>query len=301
MIALSIATAHHGSLSWSTSGFHGGPFVLAIAITATFQLTYAPYVSDYSRYLPADTSVASTFWATFLGTSLSAIWSEIIGVVLVFQFAEQGTLSQLGAGGGAIAALVLLVGALAISGNNSMNLYGGMLNLITAVSSVREVRPGVRARLTLLLPTFLIGGVVALLASSNFIVNVTDFLVLLQVGFVPWGAVNLTDFYLVKHGRYDVAAFFQKRGRYYEDPTTGTHRGFAVNALVAYVVGMLVMLPFINSTWLMGTFVDDLGGADISFIVGLVVSAGLYYLQMLRHPAVTDERVAPAVAEAASS
>ncbi len=291
VVALSIATAHHGGVSWTTSGFAGGPFVPAIAIIATFQLTYAPYVSDYSRYLPEDTSVSSTFWATFLGTSLSALWSEVIGVVLVFQFAKQGTLQAANSvlGGGAIAALVLLVGALAISGNNSMSLYGGMLNLITAISSVREVRPGVRARVTLLLPTFVIGGGVALLASSNFIANATNFLVLLQVGFVPWGTVNLTDFYLIKHGHYDVAAFFQKRGRYYQDPGSGTHRGFAVNALVAYVVGMLVMLPFINSTWLTGSFVDSLGGADISFIVGFVVSGGLYYLLMRRY------RVASAV------
>ena len=35
-------------------------------IVAGFQLGWAPYVSDYSRYLPADVGVRSTFWWTYL-------------------------------------------------------------------------------------------------------------------------------------------------------------------------------------------------------------------------------------------
>lgn len=39
-----------GHFTWST-------FLLAISISTTWQITYAPYVADYSRYLPQDTSI----------------------------------------------------------------------------------------------------------------------------------------------------------------------------------------------------------------------------------------------------
>jgi len=31
---------------------------------------------------------------------------------------------------------------------------------------------------------------------------------------VPWSAINLVDYYLVKHGRYDVQSFFKPDGIY---------------------------------------------------------------------------------------
>jgi purine-cytosine permease-like protein len=40
-------------------------------------------VSDYSRYLPADVKVASTFWTTYLGSALGSSLSFIFGAVAV--------------------------------------------------------------------------------------------------------------------------------------------------------------------------------------------------------------------------
>ncbi len=40
-------------------------FLFAISLSAGWQLTFAPYVADYSRYLPSRTPRAKTFWATF--------------------------------------------------------------------------------------------------------------------------------------------------------------------------------------------------------------------------------------------
>src|SRR3712207_9179455 len=65
------------------------------------------------------------------------------GIVLAVQFADSDTMTAVKQvlGGGPLAVVVLLVGAVAIGGNNALNLYGGMLNLITAASSVVTVRP----------------------------------------------------------------------------------------------------------------------------------------------------------------
>ena len=86
--------------------------------------------------------------------------------------------------------------------------------------------------------------------------------------FIPWSAVNLTDYFFIRHGNYNVASFFVPDGRYGR---------FAWRGLVAYAIGLVVELPFISQTYWIGWFVNTLGGADISWLVGFVISAGLYF------------------------
>ena len=54
----------------------------------------------------------------------------------------------------------------------------------------------------------------ALLGATNFMVNYENFLTLLLCVMAPWTAVNLVDFYWVKHGAYDVSVVFCRRRRH---------------------------------------------------------------------------------------
>jgi purine-cytosine permease-like protein len=282
VLVLTVPIIGKSGLDWTAAGFQIGPFMLVVSLTATFQLTYAPYVSDYSRYLPRDSKISATFWWTFLGITLSVIWTELIGVFLAFQFSDLATFDaakQL-LGAGVLSAVVLTITGIALGGNNALNLYGGMLNLITGLSSFVRVPAGVRVRALLILPTFVVGAGLAFLASEELIATITNFLAVLQLTFVPWGAINLTDFYLVKKGRYDIGGFFEPRGLYYRDPASWTYHGIAWKAMLCYVIGLLVQLPFVNNVWIKGPLVDPLGGSDFSFIVGFIVPAVLYYVLM---------------------
>lgn len=278
VVVVSIASLGEGRLDWSSTGFAWGPFLTAIGLSATFLLTYAPYVSDYSRYLPVDTPARATFGWTFSGAFLGTVWSELVGVFLAVQFVDLDTMSGVKEvlGGGAIAATILLVGALGIGGNNALNLYGGMLNLITAASSVTTVRSTLRNRVVMLLPTFVVGLMVALQASGDFVGNLNNFLSLLMLAFVPWGAINLLDFYLVRNGRYDVAAFFKPRGVYYEDRSTWTRHGIAWKAILAYALGVVCALPFVANGWFTGWLTSWSSGADLSWIPGTIVTGAVY-------------------------
>jgi NCS1 family nucleobase:cation symporter-1 len=130
----------------------------------------------------------------------------------------------------------------------------------------------------MLLPTFVLGLLVALSASSDFITNLTNFLSFLTLAFVPWGAVNLLDFYFVRRGSYDVPAFFTPRGIYMEDAATWTHRGVAWKAVIAYVVGVASALPFVSNPWYTGSFSSAFGQADVSWVPGLLVTSAVYLL-----------------------
>jgi NCS1 family nucleobase:cation symporter-1 len=87
----------------------------------------------------------------------------------------------------------------------------------------------------------------------------------------PWTTINLVDFYFVRRGKYNVDALFDAKGLY------GKYNMVAISA---YVIAFLCEIPFINSTWFVGPLVDDLGGTDIAWIVGLIIPAIIYYFPM---------------------
>ena len=45
-------------------------FIGTISVAALWQISYAPYVSDYTRYMPADTGASPAFWASYWGCTL---------------------------------------------------------------------------------------------------------------------------------------------------------------------------------------------------------------------------------------
>ena len=80
----------------------------------------------------------------------------------------------------------------------------------------------------------------------------------------------MVDYYLLRHGKYDIASFFRQDG--------GIYGRVNAPAVICYGVGILVQLPFIAAAPLyMGIVAKRLGGADLSWIVGLAVTAPAYY------------------------
>ncbi len=63
-------------------GFDIVTFLLAISLGAGWQLTFGPYVADYSRYLPRSTSERTTFWSTFAGSVIGSQWSMTFGALV---------------------------------------------------------------------------------------------------------------------------------------------------------------------------------------------------------------------------
>ena len=59
-------------------------FLLAVSLGAAWQLTFGPYVADYSRYLPRSTKESATFWGTFLGSVIGSQWSMTLGAIVAY-------------------------------------------------------------------------------------------------------------------------------------------------------------------------------------------------------------------------
>ncbi|GAA2007351.1 cytosine permease [Nakamurella flavida] len=269
-----------GGMQVGDNTFSPGPFFTAVGLVATFLLTYAPYVSDYSRYLPADTSASAAFGWTFAGVFVSAIWANVLGVVLSLQFPDGDVFQSVRQliGNDVLAVAVLLVTALAIAGNNALNLYGAMLNLITAVSSFVRLKPSFTVRVVMLLPTLVIGVLIGLRASDDFYAQLGVFLSVLMLTFVPWGTINLLDFYLVRRGVYDVQALFVPRGEYMHDPATWTVGGVNGKAMISFFVGVGGSLPFVANGAFVGSVAASWGGADLSWVPGILITGAVYLI-----------------------
>src|SRR6185503_19680903 len=154
---------------------------------------------------------------------------------------------------------VIVVGKLAV---NTLNAYGGFMTLVTTTTAFTRryrVSSTVRAAFIFSLASVLI----ALLASEDFLGNFRDFVLLLLAAFTPWSAINLIDYYLISRERYDIPALYDPDGRYGR---------WNVTALVSYAVGIAVQVPFVAQTMYTGPLAKKLDGADISWIVGLIVT-----------------------------
>jgi NCS1 family nucleobase:cation symporter-1 len=241
-----------------------------ITVAALWQIAYAPYVSDYSRYLPPDTGTKPAFWASYWGCSLGSILPMILGTVVGLAAPEGGLVHGLARLTGAIAPLVLGVFSIGIAANNAMNLYCGSLSTLTfGQTLIPAWSPGPRARsiISLILCAMSLAG--ALFGKDSFVSNYEEFILLLLYVLVPWTAINLVDYYLLRHGEYDVAAFFRQDG--------GIYGRVNVPAVSCYFLGILIQIPFVASGLYTGPVARAMGGIDLSWIVGLMVTAPAYY------------------------
>ena len=231
-------------------------------------------MSDYSRYLPPGVTVRRTFWWTYWGSGLGAIWLMGLGSLLAASAGDAfDTVASIGKAADGIfdgfGTIVLLFSALGLISVTALNLYGGSLTAISALDSFRRVRPTLAVRLAMIVFTAALSLVVALISSESFLTNFENFLLLILYLFIPWTAVNLVDYYIVRRGHYAVAEIFNPSGIYGR---------WGWRGLAAYLIGFGAMVPFFSTPSFTGPAAKAMNGADLSLFVGLPVAGILYYV-----------------------
>jgi purine-cytosine permease-like protein len=275
--AMTIGVLIRGSFpagAFDLGNFQLAPFMTAFVIIAGFQLGWAPYVSDYSRYLPASEGVRSTFKATYLASALSGVWVFGLGALAsgpngeltpVAAFKEVG--DSIFNGFGTLLLIILLAGLLVVM---AVNAYGGSLTLISMTDSFKKVNPTKKARLiALIIMGVTVWGIAQFVGEARFNTFYGNALVFLAYLFTPWTAVNLVDYFFVRKGVYVIGEIFKKDGIY-------GRWGWRGNT--AYIIGLVTMVPFFVTTPYVGPIAKSLGSVDYSLFVGLPVSAIAYLI-----------------------
>ncbi len=249
-------------------------FLLAMSLSASWQIAYGPYVADYSRYLPRNTSAPRVFAAVGLGSIIGSQIAMTFGVLAAalagkqFEHNEVAYIVSLGSTAG-VAGLLYFSIAFGKVTVTSLNAYGSFMSMATIVSGLRRnFRISVWHRFFYIVAMVGVSALLALTGRHSFLKSFESFILCLLAVFTPWSAINLIDYYCFTRSRYDVPALTDPDGRYGRWNKTG---------IAIYLIGILVQIPFISTAFYTGPLVEPLGGVDISWIVGLLVPGALYY------------------------
>lgn len=247
--------------------FSAVSFSSMIAIGIVWQLAYAPYVSDYSRYLPKDSGTVGAFWGTYVGCVGSSIILMILGAIVGLASTNSNTMAGLDTlVGYDLGIIVLIFFALAAWTGNAVNVYCCCLCALTLVETcIIGWKPALRARIWMTVVLHIIGMAIAFAGATNFINVFFNFLTILLYALIPWSAINLVDYYIIRHGDYAVYDFYKPDGGRYGLWNTG--------AMIILALGILIQIPFLSTTFYTGPIASAMHGVDFAWLVGLSVSA----------------------------
>ncbi|WP_025131184.1 cytosine permease [Pseudomonas sp. PH1b] len=271
-----VADAH---FSWSA-------FLIQLSAAAGYQISYSVYVSDYSRYLPHKTPSRQVIFWTYLGAAGSALWLMSLGAFLASALPSPDAIASVREVGNRVipgfGTFTVLIAVPALVGIMAVNCYGAMLTGISAIDGFKSIKPNLKSRVTGILLVAVVIFLIAMNIPESYLGSFNTFVLLMLYFLVPWTAVNLADFYLVRKGRYAISDIFNPAGIYGRWSSAG---------LLAYFLGLLAMVPFMSLSFYQGPLSVALGGADIAFVIGLAV-AGLVYWGLTRNLDLDAERLA---------
>lgn len=255
-------------------GFNQVAFGAQFAACASYNIAYATYVSDYSRYLKRNTNAASIIGAVFVGASASTCWLIVLGAWLAIKLNASDPLVAISTSGNALFhgfgtllaadSVVVLIGVIALDN------YSGMLTLMTAVDSFRKIASGQKMRAGFVGVMTALWVLVTLLGGQNAMTALTLALTVILYLLVPWTSVNLIDFFFIRRGHYAVTEIFKPHGIYGR---------WGWRGLLSYALGWVAIIPFavLPGLWT-GPLAQRLGGVDVGWLMGLLAAGGSYYL-----------------------
>jgi len=273
-IALAIMLVSRGGTTpyvQISSHFTWATFILVVTQATAWSLSSAPAVADYSRYLPASVSASTTFWYTGLGNFLSSTLMMFLGAYLAASFpslashAGMGIADLFGAGRYAVA-LLIIANLLQV---NVMNLYSAYMSSTTVITGLRGMRRvSLAYKLFVMSLLMAIATIIAVATRDRFDAYFSDLLSVLVYTLIPWSAINLVDYYVVRRGHYRIDQIFDMDGIY---------RRFRWRTIAVYLFSILIQIPFMSLSFYAGPLAR-LIGADIAWFPGTLVPGVLYAL-----------------------
>jgi NCS1 nucleoside transporter family len=274
MVLMSIlAWSRPGVVNWGlTSSLPPGAHLamltlLMTAIGVGWGISWVTWASDYSRFVPRGVSSKSVFWYSYVGMYVPTVWLAVLGATIASVTLDTDPAKMVSAVfGGLASVLVLLMVLHGPIASNILNVYSAALAALSM---------GLRlSRTALALIVGIAGYLVTIyfLSAPSFAKAFDNWMISLLMWMIPWAGIVLADFFIKRKGQIDV-------GELYRSPETSAYGDINWNGIIAFVVGLI-------ATWsvqdgLVGALQGPislglLGGADLSWLVGIVFSGGLY-------------------------
>jgi NCS1 family nucleobase:cation symporter-1 len=234
----------------ATGGFSWGIFILAAVISFSYQISYCPIGSDYSRYLPENASKFKVWLATYLGVMFVTIWLESLGALSALVSTNADPMSTFAQLMGVFTIPAMIVVILSLMPINIMAVYSGGLALLAMGLPMK--------RWTSAIITAALGALAIWWGNGVLASTYQNFLLLLSYWIAPWLAVMLTDFFY--HRVYGRASAWH-----------------AWQGMTAFIGGVVISIPFMSTVLYTGPLARQLlKGTDISYFISTIVSVFIY-------------------------
>lgn len=284
MVVMSVAAwSQPGVVNWGlTSSLPPGArftmlTLLMTAIGVGWGISWVTWASDYSRFVPRSVPSASVFWYSYIGMFVPTVWLGILGATIASVTNDADPAKMVSAVfGGPMAILVLLLVLHGPIASNILNVYSSALAALSMDVKI--------SRVALAWIVGIAGYIVTayFVFSPSFAKAFDNWMIGLLLWMSPFAGVVLSDYYLKRKGVIDVPEL-------YRSPGTSAYGDVNWAGMIAFVLGLAAgwsvedgLVPALQGPISTGY----LGGADLSWLVGIVVAGGIY-LALARRTAPT--------------
>ena len=241
--------------------------LLMTAIGVGWGISWVTWASDYSRFVPRTVSSRAVFWYSYVGMFVPTVWLAILGATLASVTLDTDPAKMVSAVfGGITSVLVLLMVLHGPIATNILNVYSAALAALSM---------GVHLSRTAIA---LIVGIASYLVAIYFVFEPSfakafdNWMISLLLWMSPFAGVVLADFYIKRRGQVDVPEL-------YRAPEASAYGDINWAGIVGFIAGLIAgwsvqngLVPALQGPIATGL----LGGADLSWLVGILVSGGVY-------------------------
>ena len=276
MILMSVlAWSQPGIVNWNLKsslppGAHLAMMTLLMtAIGVGWGISWVTWASDYSRFVPRSVSSKSVFWYSYIGMFVPSVWLAILGATIASVTLDADPAKMVSAVFGGVASLLVLLMVLhGPIASNILNVYSAAL---AALSMGLKLS---RTALAIIVGVAGYAVTVYFISAPSFAKAFDNWLISLLLWMSPYAGVVMADFYVKRKGVIDVAEL-------YKSPETSVYGDINWNGMIAFILGLIAgwsvqdgLVPALQGP----ISINLLGGADLSWLFGIVVSGGVYLL-----------------------
>jgi NCS1 nucleoside transporter family len=241
--------------------------LLMTAIGVGWGISWVTWASDYSRFVPRTVSSRAVFWYSYFGMFVPTVWLAVLGATLASVTLDTDPAKMVSAVfGGITSVLVLLMVLHGPIATNILNVYSAALAALSM---------GVHLSRTAIA---LIVGIASYLVAIYFVFEPSfakafdNWMISLLLWMSPFAGVVLADFYIKRRGQVDVPEL-------YRAPEASAYGDINWAGIVGFIAGLIAgwsvqngLVPALQGPIATGL----LGGADLSWLIGILVAGGVY-------------------------
>lgn len=279
LLAMSVVAWGTMHIDWGYAGPVTGALTGADRIVAMSQvmtaigigwgLTWLTYAGDYSRFISARVPQRRLWLASAAGQIIPVIWLGVLGATLATKSGSVDPGQMIVDNYGALAIPVLLLVIHGPIATNILNVYS-----FSVTAQALDIRIA-RRTLSVIVGVLAMVAVVAFIYSSGIAETLDAWLSGVVGWTATWGGVVMVHHYVLDKERTDFSALC-------DGPDTDRVAAVSWRALLAFGLGVLAtwMCMYGMVPALQGPVASALHGLDLSWLAGMIVASGSYYLLM---------------------